>query len=1223
LSALGRWSRGIVVWFGPVLILLLLIIFGFVYWVINTSAGTRWAVVTAVDQVDGLAKDVTGTIWDGMSVGSLTISLPDLDVAVDDLVLQADWRELLNRRLHVKVLTASSLSVDLHGSDEPESSEPFSMPGLPVSVALDHFHLDKLQISQDGQPIPVNVGNLGAALALNNDGGQLVLRSASVEYETIRADLDGELELESLATPWPMLADVNVMATGLTEDSPLCARKYVPTLPGKKPTKEAAAVETATAEIEAAGIPLPGDACDLRLVLNAQGDLNQMQVKLNGQGQGMDVKLDAALAPTAAIPLKNAEFDILLADESSLRGALTWKPGEAGQDNVVSGTVQAQRFDIGSLVGPVIPPAVISMDATFAAHLNAAFMPSAAEIDLSIQPGSSWNRQEFKGTLKTSLSHVVSRAAPKAQASDTSASVGIAQPNQAQSSAGDQDGRAPGGTIGIEGLRLDRMDMDLHLGSNHLQTKGSFGASDSRLALDIMAPDLAAFWPDLLGGAQVKGELAGSISQHLAQLTAQYAPEPVDNSDSPFTQPVKAELAMNGAWGVDPAHPEAAPSWRGVFKTLAVEQGDLGVRATQAVTVKLAPQATAPAWQWELGRTGLDVLLKGDTIVALQHELSRGRDANWETQGAISRLALTPELFATVKTLTATEEEQAEQERGGVKMRNEPNPTEGIVLGLDWRLQFAGALGGQVRARRLGGDLMIPSNPPAPLGLSDADLEINLVPQNGSVSQVEARLAVRTEKMGQADISAQTRLHGFALDERDPLNLDVQADIQDLGWTSLFLDDSMELGGAVRASIQAERHSDGSWRTSGGINGDKLRFLRLDDGIRLLDGTLTARFDDDRLILEALSFPAVLRVTPQEWRTAEWVSSNPDAQDGKLTVSGEWFLFDSRGNLNIELFRYPILQRSDRYAMMSGKLDIAATLPSVSIKGQVTADAGWVNLDMIGSVPTVDGDVVVIRGGKAPQENAAPMDLALDVLVDLGPRFYLTGYGVNSGLVGQLRVVMAAGRLTGLGALRTRGGAIETYGQRLQLRRGTVTFQGDITNPVLDIEALRTGLAVEAGVKVAGTAKRPRIDLVSYPAVSELEKLSWLLLGHGPDDSGGDMALLFSVGTSFLGSGEPFYRKFGLDEVSMRSGELGSAGSVLPPESVVRDLDSSTSDIENRFIMASKRFENGITLSAQQALSDTGTVGRASYLLARGLTAELTAGTVNGLALIYRWFSRD
>src|SRR5690606_26332921 len=230
---------------------------------------------------------------------------------------------------------------------------------------------------------------------------------------------------------------------------------------------------------------------------------------------------------------------------------------------------------------------------------------------------------------------------------------------------------------------------------------------------------------------------------------------------------------------------------------------------------------------------------------------------------------------------------------------------------------------------------------------------------------------------------------------------------------------------------------------------------------------------------------------------------------------------DSQGRVNIDLYRYPLLQRSDRYAMVSGKLSLDAGLPRIAIKGSLTADAGWFDLDVLGGIPTVDGDVVVLRPGETQKEVSAPMDVSMDLELDLGPRFYLTGYGVNSGLVGKLHVMMAEGKLTAMGALRTRGGAIEAYGQRLQLRRGAITFQGDIASPVLDIEALRTGLAVEAGVRVAGTAKRPRLGLGSYPAVSEIAKLSWLLLGHGPNDSGGAGALLFSVGTSFLGSGEP------------------------------------------------------------------------------------------------------
>jgi translocation and assembly module TamB len=308
--------------------------------------------------------------------------------------------------------------------------------------------------------------------------------------------------------------------------------------------------------------------------------------------------------------------------------------------------------------------------------------------------------------------------------------------------------------------------------------------------------------------------------------------------------------------------------------------------------------------------------------------------------------------------------------------------------------------------------------------------------------------------------------------------------------------------------------------------------------------------------------------------------------------------------------------------MVTGKLTVDAQLPRIAIAGKVVADAGWFDLDMLGGIPTVDGDVVVIRPGEE-KKVSVPAEISLDLNVDLGPRFYLTGYGVNSGLVGDIHIMMVGGKLTAEGALRTRGGAIEVYGQRLQLRRGTITFQGDIASPVLNIEALRTGVAVQAGVRVAGTARRPRIDLVSYPDVNDVEKLSWLLLGHGADSGGGDAALLFSVGTSLLGSGAPFYREFGLDELSIQSGALGSTGSILPVESVVSSLNSGTSDIERKFIVASKKLASGITLSIEQALSDTGTVARASYRIARGLTAEISAGTVSGIALVYRTFFNE
>src|SRR5690606_2845358 len=116
-------------------------------------------------------------------------------------------------------------------------------------------------------------------------------------------------------------------------------------------------------------------------------------------------------------------------------------------------------------------------------------------------------------------------------------------------------------------------------------------------------------------------------------------------------------------------------------------------------------------------------------------------------------------------------------------------------------------------------------------------------------------------------------------------------------------------------------------------------------------------------------------------------------------------------------YRYPILQRSDRYAMISGNLHLAAELPAIAIDGSITADAGWFDLDMLGGIPTVDSDVVVVRPGEEQPAPSVPMDISMNLDVDLGPRFYLTGYGLNSGLVGGMRISMIENKLTGMGAL--------------------------------------------------------------------------------------------------------------------------------------------------------------------------------------------------------------
>ena len=146
-------------------------------------------------------------------------------------------------------------------------------------------------------------------------------------------------------------------------------------------------------------------------------------------------------------------------------------------------------------------------------------------------------------------------------------------------------------------------------------------------------------------------------------------------------------------------------------------------------------------------------------------------------------------------------------------------------------------------------------------------------------------------------------------------------------------------------------------------------------------------------------------------------------------------LADAAGQVRVVLYRFPVVQRADRFAMMSGHIDIDAALPRMSIRGEVKADAGWASLEVLSEVPSLDGDVVIHRPGADDAAPSTPLQTDMDLNVDLGSRFYLTGMGLDAALGGSIRIRYADNRLMGTGVLRTRAGRIDQNGPRVRVRK--------------------------------------------------------------------------------------------------------------------------------------------------------------------------------------------
>lgn len=1158
--------RLLVYWWLPALAMLLTIAVGFVVWALGSQPGTRFLLQTVSSQFGGEVREVRGSILGGLNIGHFSLNDPAFEVLLENARLDVNWLALGSKRLQIRELFAGRVLVALHSSKEDSAPEqgdeaPFAMPALPVSIALDKLAVGRFELLQDGQALPVGVSDVEAALFLGAAQAQLVLTQGRVTHEQAEVDLSADLRLSGLQDPWPLSGWVQAKARGATAESVLC-------VPARVQRQDTA------------------DACVLDLTVAMEGSLDTMTTTLAGSGAGLSLRAQADLLPRAPFPVRMADIVLDIAQGGSIEGKLDWSGEGGGQTpdwRAWKSNLKIRGLDLSRWLPADVPQAVISADLDVDGRLDEQGRPLDVGLDMRMGPGALWNRQAVSGSLAL-------RA----------------------------DMAGPDWTT----WRLPSFRSDLKVGDAGLRGNGAWGRAGDKLVLDVAVPAFGMLWPDLEGRADLKAEIEGTLQAHRLRLEGHYAPRNV-LPGVVGQGPASARLNAAGAWSA------STQGWRGQLSQLQAEHAGFSLALQQALPLSLDMPPGQPL-QWRVGKTTLLVGLPDDQQVAIDHELSAGAGERIQSKGRIPDLVLSSGLVDKLKAAFQQADSATADARGGVVVLNERRSEQRVNLSAEWDLVVAQHLTGTVSIERRGGDILIPGEPQVALGLDKLRIEARARAAGARGSQVDIGLELQSQRVGSASgegslLLVRPAAGGWALSPTVPIRGALRADLADLSWLALLTGDSLEVGGSLRADVQAEGLPGKDWDIRGSVSGEKLRVVRVDDGIRLVDGRLAARFDGDRLLLDELYFPASVRVEATEWRTREWIAKESDVKNGYVKATGDWNLMASAGKIRVEMHHFPAMQRTDRYAMLSGAVEIDAALPKVSVTGSLTADAGWFGLDMLSSVPRVDDDVVVVRSMDQHVAQSSALDLSMQLKIDLGPRFYIVGLGIDAGLVGSLEITLRDGRLTGMGTLRTRAGRIEAYGQRLRLQKGILTFQGSLENPLLDIEALRNEGQVRAGVRVVGTAQRPRIDLISYPEVSDVEKLSWLLLGRGPDEGGGDTSMLLSLGASLIGgNGEPFYRRFGLDDVGIRSGSVGSSGSLLPDVTVAGSVNrTGDDDLSSQFIYASKTFADGITVGIEQALSGSETVGRIGYRLAQGLSLDLKTGTVNGLELIYRLILPD
>jgi translocation and assembly module TamB len=237
------------------------------------------------------------------------------------------------------------------------------------------------------------------------------------------------------------------------------------------------------------------------------------------------------------------------------------------------------------------------------------------------------------------------------------------------------------------------------------------------------------------------------------------------------------------------------------------------------------------------------------------------------------------------------------------------------------------------------------------------------------------------------------------------------------------------------------------------------------------------------------------------------------------------------------------------------------------LKGEVTIPRADINLQKLpqDKAPGVSPDVVIVRNGRevSSTAEASKLPLQANVTVKLGEKINITGYGLEATVLGELAIREVPGLpTTGSGQL-TVAGRYKAYGQDLTIREGRLLFAGTpLDNPRLSIVAMREiDENLETGLRIAGSAQRPIITVISDPNVGEADALSYLVTGRSLNDvgsaSGSSQDALASATQSLEGAGAGLVAKrigkrLGLDEAGVEENEMigGSAltiGEYLSP----------------------------------------------------------------------------
>lgn len=1171
------------------------------WWVASSPTALQWLVVEAMKQSAGMLtmKGVRGSLLGRVQIDEIRYATINVRVTLHDVGLQLSRNALMHGRLEVVGIDARLADIQTTPSDTP--LQPPATLALPIDIDLGRVRLAKVHFND------YRATNVTFIYAGGTSGHAL----QGVSADTHWGRLSGNLHIAA-ARPFALSGQAEVEAPGQWSAQVVLRGDLMSTTVTARATARGAVVD-ASARVA------PFETLWLS--------------DLRAHGQNLDTAAFIAGFPTSTL-------EIAVAGASTATG---WPAGTITIRNSKPGTITADRLPLAKLSAnyafldaTTVELAKLAADlgAGGAASGSARLTPDASNLNLAVHD---LNLRALHAPLRVTRLHgsVKARVSGAAQ----SVQINVAERGMRVTLSGSRSGdaitleefRAQAGTGALQGsgalnlagskqfrieTSVDRLDpatlgdypkaaltgrlridgtlapqwradialtlinslfrgarvsgdasgeitaqgardlkLALNAGSNTLRAYGSYGRAGDKLAFALDAQRVSELDPGLAGTIIANGRLDSETQQPRLDVE-------ISGKNLVFrNRPPIAQLQMhaNGTLGrhlltlaargqdfdlnarADGGW-DAQHGWTGTLASLR-NNGIYPIELLTPMPVTVARE------HYRAGPARATVAGGLVTLTALAW-----RDGRLDTSGAISNLPVAPLLA----------------------LAGMPAPRTTLRVGGAWSMAASPDLNGRITLARESGDIITPGETAIALGLEALGLEARLV--NGAL---DATLDVRAQIL-----SGSVRATATSLSPAGILKADGRFSMASLRMLDPFIGTQAFVRGNATLTVTGS----GTLATpqlGGTLTVANLGIDAPQYGVRLRDGALKAELDDKTLTLREFAIKA-----DEGMISATGTMARAPGGEARVTWRAE---------------HLAVLNRPDMRLKVDGSGTATLAGKKLVLRGTLAADEGRFELDMP-RLPRLADDIVIIGRPRPVTESATRTSfqsrlLDVDVMLDAGQRLRVVVAGLNTIVRGKLHLKSdRQGTLEARGVLSSVDGVYFVYGQRLEIERGRLIFDGPIDNPAIDILAKRRNLAVEPGVEVTGSVRVPNVRLISDPPVADSEKLAWLTLGHGSEGmTGADLSLLQSAAAALMGKGDsvPFTQrlanKIGLDELSLRgSGQAGTQVAAL-----------------------GKRLSDRLYIEYQQGLAATSTLLRLSYALTRSLSLRLETGFSTGLGLYF------